>query len=230
MGVFSRLSDIINANLNVLLEKAEDPEKIIRLMIQEMEDTLVEVRSSAAKCIAEKKERRRLVSRLEQEQLAWEHKAELALQKDREDLARAALAEKTAIDDRVKLVREELGQLDEQLQKYNVDIGKLQAKLNDARARQRSIVMRHKNARTQLKARKQIHDDRIEEMLHRFDTAERRIESIESESEVLEMGRKQVTLSDEIESLQQDERVDEELNALRERVSKAAKSSSTKES
>lgn len=230
MGVFSRLSDIINANLNTLLEKAEDPEKIIRLMIQEMEDTLVEVRSSAAKCIAEKKERQRLISRLEKEQLAWEHKAELALEKDREDLARAALSEKTAIDDRIKLVGEELGQLDEQLQKYNVDIGKLQAKLNDARARQRTLVMRHKNARTQLKARKQIHDDRIDEMLHRFDTAERRIETIESESEALEMGRKQVSLSDEIEGLEKNERIDEELNTLRERVNKTAKGSSTKES
>lgn len=230
MGVFSRLSDIINANLNTLLEKAEDPEKIIRLMIQEMEDTLVEVRSSAAKCIAEKKERQRLISRLEKEQLAWEHKAELALEKDREDLARAALSEKTAIDDRIKVVGEELGQLDEQLQKYNVDIGKLQAKLNDARARQRTLVMRHKNARTQLKARKQIHDDRIDEMLHRFDTAERRIETIESESEALEMGRKQVSLSDEIEGLEKNERIDEELNTLRERVSKTAKGSSTKES
>lgn len=225
MGVFSRLSDIINANLNALLEKAEDPEKIIRLMIQEMEDTLVEVRSSAAKCIAEKKERQRLITRLEQEQLAWERKAELALQKGREDLARAALAEKTAIDDRTKLVGEELGQLEEQLQKYNVDIGKLQAKLSDARNRQRSIVMRHKNAQTQLKARKQIHDDRIEEMLHRFDTAERRIESIESESEALEMGREQVTLSEQIEKLEQDERVDEALAALRERVSKSDKAS-----
>lgn len=219
MGVFSRLGDIINANLNSLLEKAEDPEKIIRLMIQEMEDTLVEVRSAAAKCIAEKKERERLIHRLEHQQLEWAQKAELAMKKDREDLARAALAEKTALGDRIESVRRELEMLEEQMSKYNADIGKLQAKLEDARGRQRAIVMRHKSATTQLKAKKQIHNEKIDEILHRFDSAERRIDSIESESEALEMGRdKQQKLAEEIRELEQDERVDAELDALRKKM------------
>lgn len=217
MGVFSRLGDIINANLNAALEKAEDPEKMIRLMIQEMEDTLVEIRSATAKTLAEKKERSRLLKRLEQQKLDWERKAELALDKDREDLARAALAEKTALTDRIEVLEEELSQYDEQLSKYDDDIARLQAKLNDAKARQRALVMRHNNAKQHLKGRKQIHDDRIDEMLHRFDSAERRIDHIESEAETLDMGRKARSLDDEIDGLQRDERVEEALNDLKSR-------------
>ncbi len=221
MGIFSRLGDIINANLNSLLEKAEDPEKILRLMIQEMEDTLVEVRSAAAKCIAEKKERQRLIDRLERTQSEWSGKAELAMSREREDLARAALAQKTAMGDRIEAVREELRLLEEQMEKYNSDIGKLQAKLEDARGRQRAIVMRHKSASTQLKAKRQIHNEKIDEMLHRFDSAERRIDSIESEAEALDMGRNQEKrLSEEIDQLEQDERVDAELDALKKRLSR----------
>lgn len=217
MGIFSRMGDIINANLNALLEKAEDPEKIIRLMIQEMEDTLVEVRSAAAKCIAEQKERTRLLKRMEAQQLDWQRKAELALEKDREDLARAALAEKTALGDRVAYLGEELGQYEDQLSRYRDDISKLQAKLNDARGRQRAIVMRHSSARHQLKARRQIHNDRIDEMLHRFDAAERRIDHIESEAEVLDIGRRQRSLEEEIRQLGRDERVEAELEELKAR-------------
>src|SRR6056297_953591 len=215
MGVFSRLSDIINANLNAALEKAEDPEKMIRLMIQEMEDTLVEIRSATAKCLAEKKERTRLLKRLEQQKLDWERKAELALDKEREDLARAALAEKTALGDRIQHISDELSMYDEQLTKYDDDIARLQAKLNDARARQRAIVMRHRSAHHQLKSRKQIHNSKIDDMLNRFDSAERRIDHIESEAEALDMGRKAKSLDEEIEQLQRDERVEAELDALK---------------
>ncbi|MCA1778630.1 MAG: phage shock protein PspA [Xanthomonadaceae bacterium] len=215
MGVFSRLSDIINANLNSALEKAEDPEKMIRLMIQEMEDTLVEIRSATAKCLAEKKERARLLKRLEEQKRDWEHKAGLALDKNRDDLARAALAEKTALADRIQHLADELGLYDDQLEKYDSDIGRLQAKLNDARARQRTLVMRHRSAQHQLKSRKQIHSDKMEEMLHRFDSAERRIDNIESEAETLDMGRRTKSLEEEIEQLQRDERIEAELEALK---------------
>ena len=215
MGVFSRLSDIINANLNSVLEKAEDPEKMIRLMIQEMEDTLVEIRSATARNLAEKKERARLMKRLEEQKADWEHKAGLALDKGREDLARAALAEKTALGDRIQHLADELAIYDEQLGKYDEDIARLQAKLNDARARQRTIVLRHRSANHQLKSRRQIHNDKIDEMLHRFDSAERRIDHIESEAEALDMGRRARSLDEEIEQLQRDERVEAELEALK---------------
>lgn len=224
MGIFSRLGDIINSNLNAALEKAEDPEKMIRLMIQEMEDTLVEIRSATAKCIAEKKERARLLHRLEEQKADWANKATKALDKGREDLARAALAEKTALADRVEHLTSELTHYDEQLAKYDHDIGRLQAKLNDARARQRTIVMRHRGAQHQLKSSRQIHNAKIDEMLHRFDSAERRIDHIESEAESLDMGHRPKTLDEEIDQLERDERVEAELETLKsERDAKESK-------
>ncbi|AKS42374.1 phage shock protein PspA [Wenzhouxiangella marina] len=222
MGIFSRMGDIINANLNAALEKAEDPEKMIRLMIQEMEDTLVEVRSATAKCMAEKKERARLLKRLEAQQIDWARKAEVALEKDREDLARGALAEKTALGDRIDYLKEELDEYESQLSKYDSDIGKLQAKLNDARGRQRALVMRHRSATHQLKTRKHIYNDKIDEMLDRFDSAEKRIEHIESEAEVLAMGRQGRTLDEEFRNLERDERVEAELAELKSRRNKDA--------
>jgi len=217
MSIFSRLSDIINANINTLLEKAEEPEKIIRLMVQEMEDTLVEIRSAAAKCIADRKELGRHISYLEREQGEWTRRAELAVRRDREDLARSALAEKQALGDRIQQLGEEMKNLDTQMDKFNSDITQLQSKLSDAKTRQRSIVVRHKTATSQLAARKHIHDDRIDEMLFRFENAERRIDRVEGEGEAMEMGHKR-NLADEIEGLEDDDRVEAELNELKSKV------------
>jgi phage shock protein A len=217
MGIFSRFSDIVNANINAVLEKAEDPEKIIRLMVQEMEDTLVEIRSAAAKCIADRKELGRHIDYLELEQEEWSRRAELAVRREREDLARAALIEKQAIGDQVEKMKAELENLDAQLDKFNGDITQLQSKLNDAKTRQRSIVIRHKTATSQLSARKHIHSDRLDEMLYRFENAERRIDRMESEAEAISMGRGQ-SLADEIAGLEDDDRVEAELANLKSRV------------
>lgn len=220
MGIFSRFSDIVNANINAVLEKAEDPEKIIRLMIQEMEDTLVEIRSAAAKAIADRKELGRHIEHLEREQEEWARRAELAVRRDREDLARAALAEKQDIGDQVVRMHAEFGNLDAQLEKFNADITQLQSKLNDAKIRQRSIVIRHKTASSQLSARKHIHSDRLDEMLFRFENAERRIDRMESESEAIGMGRGR-NLVDEIEGLEGNDRVEAELADLKSKVGQA---------
>ena len=222
MSVFSRFTDIINANINSLLEKAEDPEKIIRLMIQEMEDTLVEIRSSAAKCIADRKEQRRYAEFLEREQQGWARRAELAIRQNREDLARAALAEKQALADEAEHIAHETKLLDEQLEKFNSDISQLQSKLTDAKTRQRSIVIRHKTATSQLAARKHIHDDKIDEMLFRFENAERRIDQVEAQGEALNMGRRK-SLADEIAGLENDDRVEEALADLKAKVTSANK-------
>jgi phage shock protein A len=228
MGIFSRFSDIVNANINAVLEKAEEPEKIIRLMIQEMEDTLVEIRSAAAKCIADRKELDRHLGHLEHEQDEWSRRAELAVRRDREDLARAALAEKQAIGDQMVRMKDELENLDAQLDKFNADITQLQSKLNDAKTRQRSIVIRHKTATSQLSARKHIHSDRLDEMLFRFENAERRIDRVESEAEAIGMGRGK-NLADEIAGLEDDDRVEAELADLKSRVGKKKNEVSGKE-
>lgn len=214
MGIFSRFSDIVNANINAVLEKAEDPEKIIRLMVQEMEDTLVEIRSAAAKCIADRKELGRHISHLENEHEEWARRAELAIRRNREDLARAALTEKQAIADQVEKMKAEIENLDGQLEKFNSDITQLQSKLTDAKTRQRSIVIRHKTATSQLSARKHIHSDRLDEMMYRFENAERRIDRVESEAEAVSMGRG-ANLADEIAGLEDDDRVEEELAKLK---------------
>ena len=218
MGIFSRFSDIVNANINAVLEKAEDPEKIIRLMIQEMEDTLVEIRSAAAKCIADRKELGRHIEHLEREREEWARRAELAVRREREDLARAALVEKQAIGDQVERMQAEFENLDAQLDKFNGDITQLQSKLNDAKTRQRSIVIRHSTASSQLSARKHIHSDRLDEMLFRFENAERRIDRVESEAEAISMGRGR-NLADEIAGLEDDDRVEAELADLKSKVS-----------
>jgi phage shock protein A len=187
-----------------------------------MEDTLVEIRSAAAKCIADRKEQKRYLEFLEREQQGWAERAELAIRQDRDDLARAALAEKQALADEAAQVERETAMLDEQLEKFNSDITQLQSKLNDAKARQRSIVIRHKTATSQLAARKHIHDDKIDEMLFRFENAERRIDRVEAQKESLEMGRRK-GLAEEIAGLEDDQRVESELAELKAKFSKPAK-------
>jgi len=217
MSIFSRFSDIVNANINAVLEKAEDPEKIIRLMIQEMEDTLVEIRSAAARSIADSKENRRHIEFIEREISEWDRRAELALRREREDLARAALSEKQALTDQISKLEHEGKILEAQLEKFNADITQLQSKLNDAKVRQRGILVRHKTATSQLAARKHIHSDRIDEMLYRFENAERRIDQVESEAEARSMGHNR-SLADQIAGLEDNDLVEAELEKLKARM------------
>ncbi|MEJ2602120.1 MAG: phage shock protein PspA [Gammaproteobacteria bacterium] len=216
MGIFSRFSDIVNSNINAILEKAEDPEKIVRLMIQEMEDTLVEVRSAAARSIADKKELNRKLARLEEEQGDWERKAELALDKGREDLAKAALLEKSQVAAAVETVRSDYAQVDEGLTRLNEDIARLEAKLKDAKARQKTLVSRHKTATSRLAARKKIHDYTIEDALVRFEQYERRMDDVEGRVEAYDLGQPK-GLAHEFVSLEAEEAVNRELAELKRR-------------
>ena len=213
MGVFSRFTDIINSNINSLLDKAEDPEKMVRLIIQEMEDTLVEVRSSSAKTLADKKELARQISRFEKDAAQWQEKAELALSKGREDLARAALIEKKKCADNAEALTEELSHVDEHIAKLQDEISQLQDKLADAKARQKAILMREKTAASRLKVKKKIDSDKVNDALSRFDRYERKIDDIEAQVESYEMGSK--SLADEIAELEADENIDDELAQLK---------------
>lgn len=222
MGVFSRFTDIINSNINSLLDKAEDPAKMVRLIIQEMEDTLVEVRSSSAKTLADKKELTRQVTRFEKDAQEWEAKAELALSKDREDLARAALLEKKKCADSAESLAHELAHVDEHIAKLQDEITQLQDKLADAKARQKAIIMREKTASSRLKVKSTIDSDKVNDALSRFDRYERKIDDIEAQVEAHDLGSK--SLSDEIAELESDEKVDDELAALKAKMKSEKKS------
>ncbi len=222
MGVFSRFSDIINSNINNLLDKAEDPRKMVRLIIQEMEDTLVEVRSSSAKMIADKKELTRQSLRFEHDVEQWQAKAELALSKDREDLARGALLEKKKCAESAQALADELTHIDEHIAKLQDEISQLQDKLVDAKARQKAILLREKSASSRLKVKQNINSEKINDALNRFDHYERKIDDLEAQVESYDLGSK--SLADEIAELEADEKVDDELAQLKAKLQSAPKS------
>ena len=217
MGIFTRFSDIVNSNINAILEKAEDPEKIIRLMIQEMEDTLVEVRSAAARSIADKKGLNRKIESFDAEVAEWGSKAELALRKGREDLAKAALVEKSRATGASDVLKQDYLAVDEGLSKLNVDISRLEAKLEDAKVRQKSLLARHKTASSRLAVRKKIHDYKIDDAMIRFEQYTRRIDDVEGRVEAYDLGLPK-DLNHEFASLEVEELVQHELDALKQRV------------
>jgi len=218
MGIFTRFSDIVNSNINAILDKAEDPEKIVRLMIQEMEDTLVEVRSAAARSIADKKDLNRKLEALDGELGEWEQKAELALRKGREDLAKAALVEKSRVAQASEALRQDYVAVDEGLAKLNDDIARLESKLADAKARQKALLAIHKTASSRLAARKKIHDFKIEDAMVRFEQYTRRIDDVEGRIEAYDLGMPK-DLSHEFASLEAEDAIREELDDLKRRVS-----------
>jgi phage shock protein A len=226
MGIFSRFTDIVNSNINSILDKAENPEKIIRLMIQEMEDTLVEVRSAAARSIADRKESQRTLTMLEREAKEWHLKAELAVDKGREDLAKAALVEKSQALSAADALRAELTELDRGLDKLSDDIARLEAKLADVRSRQQTLIARHETASRRLEVREKIHDYRIDDALVRFDHYERRMDDIEGRVEAYDLGARN-DLRQEFSDLEASDAVEEELrNIKQQRENRAGDGSS----
>jgi phage shock protein A len=214
MGIFSRFTDIVNSNINSILDKAEDPEKLVRLMIQEMEDTLVEVRSTAARAIADRKEITRSLAGLEAEAREWQTKAELALDKNREDLAKAALAEKARATAAVEALRAQHQTLGDGLDKLNDDVVRLEEKLVDAKTRQQAILSRQRTASGRLEARKRLHSARVDDALIRFDQFERRIDDIEAHVESYDLGGHK-SLKDEFSALETEDAVAQELRELK---------------
>jgi phage shock protein A len=218
MGIFTRLSDIINSNISALLDKAEDPEKMIRMMIQEMEETLVEVRSSTAKVIAEKKTVNRRIEQLHRQAGEWQSKAELALGKDREDLARAALIEKSTVNTTVVMLEDELRKLDETLEKLSTEIDQLQAKLSDARARQKTLLMRTSAAQSRVDINQKLHSFSIDSAMNKFEYYERKIDLMEGQ--VDSMNIKQKGLQDEFAELANQEKIDLELQSIKAKLNR----------
>lgn len=215
MGIFSRLSDIINSNLNAMCDSAEDPEKMIRLIIQEMEDTLVEVRSASAKILADKKTQERQLRSLQGQAATWEEKAKLALSKDREDLARAALNEKRRVEADAVALEGELMLADEHIQQLHDEVGQLQAKLDDAKAKRKAILLRADSVTQRRRTQHQIHRNHLDEAFERFERFERRVDGLEGELDAMSLGRAKPSLADEIDALAEDDMLNEELEVLK---------------
>jgi phage shock protein A len=218
MGIFSRTRDIIAANVTDLLDRAEDPAKMIRMIIMEMEETLIEVRAAAARSIADQKEMRRHIGKLETAQANWAEKAELALSKGRDDLAKAALVEKRKLAEMAEQLAGDIAELDEGLKANEDDIAKLQAKLREARARQNSIVARMESATNRLRLRQAYAGPRIDDAFARFEMLERRVDLAEGRAEAYDLGQRPKTLDEEIAELKTNDAVDAELAALKAKV------------
>jgi phage shock protein A len=219
MGIFSRFSDIINSNLTALLDRAEDPAKMVRMMIQEMEETLVEVRTSSARVLADRKEQERRLQRLQTDANEWEHKARLAISKGREDLARAALAEKQAVEETLQLAERELKVIEEQLTVLHEEISQLQQKLDDAKAKQQSLLAREKTSRARMDIRRSSNREKLEEAFRKFDAYERKMDNLEAQVEAQDLGRSK-SLHDEFAELARDDKVESELEALKANMAK----------
>ena len=211
--IFSRTRDIIAANMTELLDRAEDPARMIRMIINEMEETLVEVRATAARQIADIKEMRRAVMRLQDLQSSWTEKAELALSKDREDLAKQALIEKQRAADMADDIMAEMSGLEQVLRGYEADIAQLQGKLREARARQNAISARLESAVSRARARELVHGSRTEEAFAKFELLERRADFAEGRADALGLGMR--SLEDEIADLKSADKVDAELEAMK---------------
>jgi phage shock protein A len=217
MGIFSRLSDIVNANLNALLDRAEDPEKMAKLMIQEMEDTLVEVRSAAVKNISEKKEIQRRLEQLAAAEADWAEKAEFAIGKGRDDLAKGALLAKRKLAESANGLRGELVAVEDALARHDEDLARLQSKLQEAKTKQKALLIRLNAAQKRVQVRRTLADGRVDDALARYETLHQKIDELEGRAEVYDMGQVK-TLEQEFANLEAETGLDAELDALKEKL------------
>ncbi|MEL8056520.1 MAG: phage shock protein PspA [Pseudomonadota bacterium] len=220
MGMFSRLGDIINSNINAILDGAENPEKIARLMIQEMEDTLVEVRTAAARAMADKKEMEREIAHYTQVREDWEAKAGLAVDKGREDLARGALIAKQKAESEIVRREEAMALAEEAFEKRQDDLTRLQAKLDEAKAKHRSLMMRREAAEQRIRVRTQTYDTRVDDALARYSNIERKVDEMEAYADTIRGG--EPTLEAQFAELERSDVIEAELEALKKARSKAA--------
>ncbi len=214
MGIFTRFRDIISSNMNSMLDKAEDPEKLIKLMIREMEDTLVEIKASCAGALAGRKKVGRRLDDVRSKENYWGQRAGLAVDKGRDDLAREALSEKRRLTQMAESLQRELTEHDDMVGSYQDDIRQLEDKLIKAREKQRMLVQRHIRARRKKRAREEIRRIDNHEAMARFDALENRVERMEAEADLVSSGRKS-PLDEEFDKLLDDDDIEKELKALK---------------
>lgn len=218
MGMFTRMSDIVQANINAILDKAEDPVKVVKLLIQEMEETLVELRSVAATNLAEKRHVERQIDKLKQQTKDWQAKATLAMEKGREDLAKAALVEKHVSQQKLTSLTNEMKVVDESLSKLQADTGRLQEKLTEARTKQKSLMIRERSASVRMTAKNKTHSVKIDDAIVRFEQYERRIDDLEAEVDAYDLVDESQGLNAQFQELENENMIQQELDALRKKV------------
>jgi phage shock protein A len=218
MGMFTRMSDIVQANINAILDKAEDPAKVIKLLIQEMEETLVELRSVAATNLAEKKQVQRQAEKLQKQINAWQSKAVLAVEKNREDLARAALVEKHYSQQKLSALTDEQNVVAESLSTLQTDMGKMQDKLVEARAKQKSLIVRERSVAVRMTVKNRSHSVKIDDAIIRFEQYERRIDDLESQVDAYDLVNEVQGLNAQINQLEAESQIEQELDVLRKKV------------
>ncbi|MDU0353197.1 phage shock protein PspA [Paraglaciecola aquimarina] len=218
MGMFSRMSDIIQANINGILDKAEDPVKMVKLLIQEMEETLVELRSVAATNLAEKRQVERQISKLKQQAADWQTKATLAIEKEREDLARAAIIEKHQCQQKLDALAEEMTAVEDVLSKLQQDTARLQDKLLEARTKQKSLMIRERSAAVRMTAKSKTHSVKIDDAIIRFEQYERRIDDLEAQVDAYDLVDESHSLHSQFKELESANQIEQELAELRKKV------------
>ena len=216
MSTFSRFTDIINSNVNAILERADDPEKMIRLLLAEMQETLVEVRAASARSIAEQKQARHRITAARRETAEWDSRAELAVERGRDDLARAALAERRKAEERMIEAEGDAAALDDAIARQQEDTKALEEKLAAARSREQSLMLRGRMANSRLKVRRQLDDGKYNDAFAKFEQYERRLDEMEGSVEAYDLGSR--SLVDEIELLETDDAVEDELSRLKAKV------------
>ncbi|MEC8375865.1 MAG: phage shock protein PspA [Pseudomonadota bacterium] len=217
MGMFSRINDIVQANINAMLDKAEDPEKIIRLIIQEMEETLVEVRTDAARYIAQQKTLARQIDATSKHINGWQDKAQLAMDNDKESLAKAALIEKQKYVAKLTSLEEQQAHLTESIEKIQADTGRLNSKLAEAKAKQKTLVQRKNSAQTRLKVKQADHESKIDDAMMRFENYEQRIDYLEAQVDAYDLTKSDdaTSLQAQFDAMEADEVIEKELEALK---------------
>ncbi|MDW6017290.1 phage shock protein PspA [Vibrio plantisponsor] len=218
MGIFSRFADIVNSNISALLDKAEDPEKMIRLIIQEMEDTLVEVRTNSAKAIADKKELARKVASIDDQIEDWQSKATLALNKQRDDLARAALIEKQKLQSVLKSLHTEQTLVEETIDKLTGEITKLESKITETRAKQQALAIRSQSAVNRRNVQRHLHTSRTEEAMSKFEQYSRKVDELEAEADLYAQSAQGKSLDQEFAELQAQDEIEQELAKLKKQM------------
>ncbi|WP_295894290.1 phage shock protein PspA [uncultured Vibrio sp.] len=218
MGVFSRFADIVNSNISSLLDKAEDPEKMIRLIIQEMEDTLVEVRTNSAKALADKKDLVRKIESMEDQILDWQEKATLAINKQREDLARSALIEKQKLQDMMKGLQTERVLVEDTIEKLGGEVSKLESKILETRAKQQSLAIRNQTASSRRDVQKHLHTSRTHEAMAKFEQYSRKVDELEAEADVYAKSGNAKSLDQEFAELQAQDEIEKELAKLKQQL------------